>query len=137
MSVNRLVKIVLVIALIVGLHVFFTTGAVNFYFVRILMLCCFGVMLAVSLNIINGYAGQFSIGHAGFYAIGAYASATFSVYGASALACLWMGQVECWFYCWPSLSARLRPDLPGIWLGFLLYVCEETTLPSLPSGLAK
>src|SRR5262249_17481679 len=31
--------------------------------------------LAVSLNLINGYAGQFSIGHAGFMAIGAYTAA--------------------------------------------------------------
>lgn len=85
MSGRRLLKILLAIALIAGLHLFFTSGALNFYFVRILMLCCFSVMLAVSLNIINGYAGQFSIGHAGFYAIGAYTSASFSVYAAPAL----------------------------------------------------
>jgi len=30
------------------------------------------VMLASSLNIINGYTGQFNIGHAGLYAIGSY-----------------------------------------------------------------
>ena len=33
------------------------------------------VMLASSLNIINGYSGQFNLGHAGFYCIGAYAYA--------------------------------------------------------------
>jgi len=33
------------------------------------------ITLAVSLNIINGHAGQFSLGHAGFMAIGAYVSA--------------------------------------------------------------
>ncbi|MBI5478177.1 MAG: branched-chain amino acid ABC transporter permease [Deltaproteobacteria bacterium] len=32
------------------------------------------VIMAVSLNIINGMTGQFSIGHAGFMAVGAYAS---------------------------------------------------------------
>src|SRR6266487_4584635 len=31
------------------------------------------VTLAVSLNIVNGFTGQFSIGHAGFMAVGAYA----------------------------------------------------------------
>ena len=36
-------------------------------------------MLAVSLNLINGFTGQFSIGHAGFMAVGAYASAYFTV----------------------------------------------------------
>ncbi len=38
------------------------------------------IILAVSLNLINGFTGQFSIGHAGFMAIGAYASAYFTVY---------------------------------------------------------
>ena len=33
------------------------------------------ITLAVSLNIINGHAGQFSLGHAGFMAVGAYFSA--------------------------------------------------------------
>lgn len=33
------------------------------------------MMLAGSLNVINGYSGQFNIGHAGFYCIGAYTEA--------------------------------------------------------------
>ena len=33
------------------------------------------VILAVSLNIVNGMTGQFSIGHAGFMAVGAYTTA--------------------------------------------------------------
>ena len=37
-------------------------------------------MLAVSLNLINGFTGQFSIGHAGFMAIGGYSSAFFTYY---------------------------------------------------------
>lgn len=37
------------------------------------------VILAVSLNIINGMTGQFSIGHAGFMAIGAYISGVTSI----------------------------------------------------------
>ncbi len=32
-------------------------------------------MMAMSLNLVNGYTGQFSLGHAGFMAIGAYFSA--------------------------------------------------------------
>jgi branched-chain amino acid transport system permease protein len=39
------------------------------------------IILAVSLNLINGYTGQFSIGHAGFYAVGAYTSAALVKYG--------------------------------------------------------
>ncbi len=37
------------------------------------------VILAVSLNIVNGMTGQFSIGHAGFMAVGAYLSGKFSL----------------------------------------------------------
>lgn len=36
-------------------------------------------ILAVSLNIVNGQTGQFSLGHAGFMAVGAYVSALFSL----------------------------------------------------------
>ena len=39
------------------------------------------IILAVSLNLINGFTGQFSIGHAGFYAVGAYTSASLVFYG--------------------------------------------------------
>src|SRR6185295_10231581 len=42
---------------------------------QLLMLAAIYVMVAVSLNVINGMAGQFSIGHAGFVGIGAYTSA--------------------------------------------------------------
>ncbi|HET9940440.1 MAG TPA: branched-chain amino acid ABC transporter permease [Candidatus Eisenbacteria bacterium] len=52
----------------------------NPYFYRILVLCGLNVMLALSLNLVNGITGQFSIGHAGFMAVGAYASAAFTVY---------------------------------------------------------
>ncbi|NUO51764.1 MAG: branched-chain amino acid ABC transporter permease, partial [Polyangiaceae bacterium] len=36
------------------------------------------VVIALSLNVINGMAGQFSIGHAGFVGIGAYTGAVVS-----------------------------------------------------------
>ena len=44
-----------------------------------IILICINIILAVSLNLINGYTGQFSIGHAGFMAVGAYASAIMTV----------------------------------------------------------
>ena len=49
--------------------------SVSAYFVQILCLAGINVILAVSLNLPSGFAGQFSLGHAGFMAIGAYASA--------------------------------------------------------------
>ena len=38
------------------------------------------ITLAVSLNLINGHTGQFSLGHAGFMAVGAYAAAAMTMF---------------------------------------------------------
>ena len=38
------------------------------------------VILAVSLNLVNGYTGQFSLGHAGFMSVGAYLSAAVTLF---------------------------------------------------------
>ena len=50
------------------------------YQLRMVMLSGIAIILAVSLNLVNGFAGQFSLGHAGFYAIGAYCSAYLTRY---------------------------------------------------------
>jgi branched-chain amino acid transport system permease protein len=50
------------------------------YYNRIIVMIGINITLAVSLNIINGHAGQFSLGHAGFMAIGAYSAAYLTVY---------------------------------------------------------
>jgi branched-chain amino acid transport system permease protein len=51
------------------------SNSYNPYFLDIAVTCGINITLAVSLNLINGYTGQFSLGHAGFMAIGAYSSA--------------------------------------------------------------
>ena len=50
------------------------------YYNRIIIIMGINITLAVSLNIINGHAGQFSLGHAGFMAVGAYSAAFLTVY---------------------------------------------------------
>ncbi len=57
---------------------FFGMG-VDDYSARLLAFIGINVILATSLNLINGFTGQFSIGHAGFMAVGAYSSAYFTV----------------------------------------------------------
>lgn len=44
----------------------------NAYYYQILIYIGVNIILAASLNLINGFTGQFSLGHAGFMAIGAY-----------------------------------------------------------------
>jgi branched-chain amino acid transport system permease protein len=56
------------------------------YAQRIVLLAGINVILAVGLNLINGTTGQFSIGHAGFMAIGAYGCAFLGVNMAPAVA---------------------------------------------------
>ncbi len=47
----------------------------NHYYLRIFVQIGIYVILTSSLNLINGYTGLFSIGHAAFFGIGAYTSA--------------------------------------------------------------
>jgi branched-chain amino acid transport system permease protein len=57
---------------------FFGAG-IDDYTARLLVFIAINIILATSLNLINGFTGQFSIGHAGFMAVGAYSSAYFTV----------------------------------------------------------
>ena len=52
------------------------TGVLNGYFVVIINRSLIFVILAATLNLINGITGQFSLGHMGFAAVGAYVSGT-------------------------------------------------------------
>ena len=48
--------------------------ALNSYYYDVLIGIGINIILAAGLNLVNGYTGQFSLGHAGFMAAGAYAS---------------------------------------------------------------
>jgi branched-chain amino acid transport system permease protein len=61
----------MIIFLILGLVI--DAGA-NDYVKLILLYICVNAILALGLNLVNGFTGQFSIGHAGFMAVGAYVS---------------------------------------------------------------
>ncbi len=51
----------------------------NPYIELILFYIGINIILTVSLNLVNGYMGEFSVGHAGFMAIGAYTAAVLTV----------------------------------------------------------
>jgi branched-chain amino acid transport system permease protein len=50
----------------------------NGYIQLMVIYVMINMLLAMSLNLVNGYTGQFSLGHAGFMAVGAYVSAFLS-----------------------------------------------------------
>ncbi len=82
--VRRLLLMAAAVAAIWGLD-HLASEFVNPYVYRVLVLCGINVVLAISLNLVNGVTGQFSIGHAGFMAVGAYTSAAFTVYAVPGL----------------------------------------------------
>jgi branched-chain amino acid transport system permease protein len=54
-------------------------GLINQYIQTVLMSIGINIIFAASLNIVNGYMGEFSCGHAGFMAVGAYTSSVLSL----------------------------------------------------------
>jgi len=71
---SRSQQVLLAVLAVVGVVAYFA-DSYNPYFLDIAVGCGINITLAVSLNLINGYTGQFSLGHAGFMGIGAYTAA--------------------------------------------------------------
>ncbi len=72
---NFWVGIIVALAFYGVVQVLLTTGTFTDVTRSMLLLIGVNIMLAVSLNLITGITGQFSIGHAGFMSVGAYTSA--------------------------------------------------------------
>lgn len=69
----------LVLALFVVLNTLISVGVIDMYYEGIIMMIGINIILATSLNLTTGFLGQLALGHAGFMAIGAYASALFTL----------------------------------------------------------
>ncbi|HTK82162.1 MAG TPA: branched-chain amino acid ABC transporter permease [Bacteroidota bacterium] len=54
-------------------------GEINPYFLQIIIYVGINTILASSLNLINGFTGQFSLGHAGFMSLGAYTASMITI----------------------------------------------------------
>ncbi len=85
---NTLVGLLpLVIGIVLALLLHFgLPKIVNAYYARVVMDIGIAIIMAVSLNIVNGMTGQFSIGHAGFMTLGGYLAAFITYYGSM---CIW------------------------------------------------
>ena len=132
-------------------------GVLPQYHSFVLISIAVNVILAVSLNVVNGFTGQFSIGHAAFMAVGAYTAAlvttgmeTFQVAGLplgasdavvfllAILAGMAMASVAGLLVGIPSL--RLRGDyLAIVTLGFgeiIRVVIENTKVLGQATGIS-
>jgi branched-chain amino acid transport system permease protein len=79
---RSLLPIAIVLAVAFAIQMVMPSGS---YSEKILFDIGINIILAVSLNIVNGFTGQFSIGHAGFMALGAYGSIVVTYYGGYAI----------------------------------------------------
>jgi branched-chain amino acid transport system permease protein len=69
----------LLAAILVAAVVSYFSAQFNRYYLGLAIDVGISIILAVSLNLINGHTGQFSLGHAGFMAVGAYTAAKISI----------------------------------------------------------
>jgi len=100
-------KDILTVASLVAAVVFviIADNAFSSFSLRIFNLCGIYIILALSLNLINGFTGLFSLGHAGFMALGAYTSALLTMSPA---------QKEMNFFMMPIIAPLAEVHLPFI-----------------------
>lgn len=72
-----LINAVLVALFLLGGSLLISGGVLSGYYSKVVVKIGIYIILAVSLNVATGYLGQLPLGHAGFMAVGAYASAIF------------------------------------------------------------
>ena len=122
--------ILLALGIYIVLRLLFSLGLVSEYIEQVTIYVFIVVLAATGLNVIYGYTGQFSLGHAAFYGIGAYTSAYLaSVFGFESIFSLFatilaggaMAALVAYIIGIPIL--RLRDDFLGIaTLGFGILV---------------
>lgn len=79
MDKKKKMVLTLVAIIVLGICVCGGNVLLDSYLKRILNLCAIYAILGLSMNLINGFTGLFSLGHAGFMAIGAYCVGIFTV----------------------------------------------------------
>ncbi|HHV58961.1 MAG TPA: branched-chain amino acid ABC transporter permease [Clostridiaceae bacterium] len=72
---NIIIRIISLALAFTVVQVLISVNVINSYLQITLATICINIILAVSLNLITGFTGQFSLGHAGFMSIGAYTCA--------------------------------------------------------------
>jgi branched-chain amino acid transport system permease protein len=75
----------------------------NEYIISILCIVAINTILALGLNVISGFCGQVSLGHAAFYGVGAYCAAKLSLLG--------------WSFAASLAAATLLTGLFGMFVG--------------------
>jgi len=75
---TTIINIAVAAAIFTLVQVLISGGLLSGYQQINIFMVMINVILAVSLNLINGFTGQFSLGHAGFMSVGAYVAVIFT-----------------------------------------------------------
>lgn len=89
---------------------------------QIFKLCAINIILALSLNLLNGFTGLFSLGHAGFMSIGAYTCALLTLTTAQKEMNFFLKPIEPFLahISIPFLPALLIAGLVAAFFGFII-----------------
>ena len=89
-----LVMLVFALVLYGVLQMMISAKVIGSFWELNIILICVNIILSASLNLINGYTGQFSLGHAGFMAVGAYVGVVATVkFGLPLIVALILGAI--------------------------------------------
>ena len=89
-----LVMLIFGLVLYGALQMMISTKIIGSFWELNIILICVNIILSASLNLINGYTGQFSLGHAGFMAVGAYVGVVATVkFGLPLIVALILGAI--------------------------------------------
>ena len=87
---SDLITYAMVLVVFAVVEILKSTGNLTSLLRGLLVPLCMYSILAVSLNLVVGYLGELSLGHAGFMCVGAYASSIFSVVTQNTLTNVWI-----------------------------------------------
>lgn len=79
----------LLVGIALAILVSYFTPHFNRYYLGVVIDVGIAIILATSLNLINGHTGQFSLGHAGFMAVGGYFAAWISITAGAFASAVW------------------------------------------------
>ncbi|WP_343207832.1 branched-chain amino acid ABC transporter permease [Anaerolentibacter hominis] len=113
-----------IFVVLIALVVLFPFYAPDQYLVRVATLCVMYSALALSLNLITGFMGQVSLGHAAFMGIGAYTSAILS------------SRFE-WPFLLTMICALVVAGIFGMLLGFPALKLSGTYLAIVTLGFCE
>ena len=120
MKRNTIYTITAIIVLFV--FVYFGNKYLDSYLLRILNLCAIYTVLGLSMNLINGFTGLFSLGHAGFMAVGAYTTAMLTMPIATKQVNFFLAPLISPLdkIVWPFLPSLLLAGLLAAFVAFLI-----------------